>query len=367
MRSTASFVCTHRPARTALLFWGLLPLACGARSSDGGRSEPAADGPAAAGSVASERKLDTDELGSVPAYLEAFAEQGCKTSARCQDSELTQEQCVATRLAALQSITALQLPTVHLNPAQAQTCLSRVEGVSCDPDATALDESLAACGEVFSGEVSAGAACSYDEECELGMLCDKSTTCPGTCKRLSQAGEACNPGCSTGLVCFDGTCQAPLDEGEPCGADTPACAGTSVCKLDQEPATCQPPGHVGVGEDCRYSYCAPGSHCKRDFSGDGSIKCEADVALGKTCIDFDSCVDGAHCEAPLLEEGLCVANVALGDPCTGISLFECKEGQCLDGRCAYPVGLGEPCTEDADCYSNHCDKDKCALAPACSE
>ena len=113
-----------------------------------------------------------------------------------------------------------------------------------------------------------------------------------------------------GLYCADnGTCQALLEAGGPCGIGD-FCVDGAVCN-DDFAGVCEV--LPGVGESCTFG-CESGAYCSPD-----SV-CEAQQPDGAPCDDWNQCL--GYCS---VNTGLCAAEASRGEvretECTG-ELYE---------------------------------------------
>jgi hypothetical protein len=181
------------------------------------------------------------------------------------------------------------------------------------------------------GTLEAGAGCDLAEQCQSGRCGDDAETC-GVCVDVKRPGEACGATavCDYGSNCTDAVCV--LWGGGP-GAACQAPKGSSSCQR--------------------------GLHCPDGF-------CVPRHAVGESCAgevpDFESCVEGAVCDA-----GVCqtIVTVHAGDACDVANL--CEEGTfCTeDGKCRAPlldVGVGGTCGVDVCAAGLGCNYGVCAPA-----
>jgi hypothetical protein len=98
-----------------------------------------------------------------------------------------------------------------------------------------------------------GSKCSYDGDCQSGLVCIASS-----CQEHAAQGAYCfrDVDCQAGLVCQASSCQVPSYPGDPCGPDAPCRFGN--CKS----GTCQALAKLGEScasaDDCLSSSCQGG-------------------------------------------------------------------------------------------------------------
>jgi hypothetical protein len=241
---------------------------------------------------------------------------------------------------------------------------------------------------VFKGTVKRGGDCAVDAECEGVSFCKLGDECPGKCSALLAAGDPCKKSdqCENGLMCTDdGTCAAPVAEGDACGGDVGgSCApGMSCIGEDTEtskPGTCRATSDLfkaKLNDPCDYD---SGMLCEADLSCIASrngvavsLTCAERVGSGDAC-HFGAptqCPDGEYCDADIntgVVEGQCHALPKAGDACVDIpGSGSCSAGLIcdVDQKC-HPVNrLGQPCVSDDGCASERCVSSKCAKKIEC--
>ncbi|MFO0596508.1 MAG: hypothetical protein U0228_14425 [Myxococcaceae bacterium] len=261
----------------------------------------------------------------------------------------------------------------HLVPAQFAACLLDLTDAPC-----AL-VTAAHCDGIFVGNGAAGSTCVLPTQCQPGLACDFSLTCPGRCVPGGQAGAplsaACNANPATGtlvlcepfLECRDGTCQRPLPKAtvgtaclvRPNEVDPPnPCELGAVCfdgrcvalgGLDggcpcQNGLTCELGKCVDPsGPPCGAVHCTPDEFCRNGF-------CVRRLPEGASCSPFS-----LECAAGLSCDGTCRAPRQLGESCSTLTPIPCVRGLvCQAGVCHPPAALGEscqstPCAEEFNC------------------
>ncbi len=195
------------------------------------------------------------------------------------------------------------------------------------------------CGDVFSGAVEQGGACSASFDCASGAPCEEQVCagqcCTGVCgaasppdspPRLAEVGDPCQThfDCVVEAYCeTDGRCaESPDREGERCLF---GCArGDLYCDLST--LTCA--RYAGRGESCDVSaQSAPPCDPAWSFC-DG--ECRDRPGMGEMCDDADRrCVGGLQCDAAT---NACVALGTTGDACaTDRDCIDvCVEPQCAE-------------------------------------
>jgi hypothetical protein len=231
-----------------------------------------------------------------------------------------------------------EVGAVAIDHAAADACVNEMATAACWEDTPA-------CGHVFVGQLEEGAACYgfYDiGECAPGSYC-AGATCPGTCIRHAQVGEACTSG-------VDPMCDPSLE-----------CAAGGTCEPSLPP--------VMVGDACPPAFCPPlscvgpdGPLAVADPSHTGT--CQLPAASGNPCIFDNDCV--GHCvgAAPPTTYGICAPWKQIGDACTP-GARECLSGTSCgpDSHCILLPALGESCVgyqgEGTACLNAWCNAGLC--------
>jgi hypothetical protein len=263
-----------------------------------------------------------------------FAEVTCNGIAACCERQGMPADEAACRLNYRLLADEAEMPDPNLttyDPVAAGQCLEafRVALASCE-GLFGFEEEPEACDRVWTGSLPLGAACQGEEECAPNAQGD--VTCDfdvGICvlEVRGAAGDGCHQTCARengypscygwalstadlddsntvtscwtedGLYCAaDGTCQALLEIGDPCGMDG-FCVEGAVC--DDFSGVCEV--LPGVGESCRFD-CERGAYCSSDNV------CEALKPDGAPCDDWDQClgycdVDTRNCVGAGPERG----------------------------------------------------------------
>jgi hypothetical protein len=274
---------------------------------------------------------------------------------------------------------AIRAGTVVYHGELVSSCLAALDASGCSVDS--LGGST--CTEIFTGTVSAGGDCNWDEECVAGYCSTSDGMCPGTCAARIAEGGTCNgAGCEPGLSCVSGTCQRPATAGQPCeGAGEPPCSGidlTCVGSSSETAGTCTAWSDVlsgGVGAPCNVpdDLCDEGLSCvfAGVVMGMASFECAMPVAADAACsLGYpDPCPDHQYCMmggTPGM--GTCTPLPTAGQPCAS---GQCAVGlRCsstdggMGGVCVVPARLGQPCTGDGGCVSGSCEDGVCST-PGC--
>ncbi len=259
-------------------------------------------------------------------------------------------------------------------------CVQELRNLRCDLPILPVPE---ACRTMFVGTVLEGDRCSIDEECDGDAYCG-GAGCPATAGRCMQRlgnGAACttNNECRTGLLCERGAC------GLPTGVSGGSCGGTTGvgCPADEyclrggglTPGTCTPLNEVYVrqeGESCNETvgYCAPNLSCAVQTFVPSVAECVARVGSGEPCFQASPsmCPEGQFCDGIDIatgdSRGTCAPLPEEGDACPAAL---CARGlHCFRETCVALLELGESCAENAECYSLNCDGGECVEPLVCA-
>jgi hypothetical protein len=147
-------------------------------------------------------------------------------------------------------------------------------------------------GNLCVPRLSEGTACSFDDQCDLGLACDYWTDpFAWVCRALPGAGEPCMSPCR--------------ELGQVCSSLTRAC---------------EPAGQLGAS-------CIARHDCASFYQCDASYRCAEGAAIGEACSRAIPCADPrAHCEY----------------------------GDGFEGTCAMPKPDGATCATDHECESYSC-------------
>lgn len=191
--------------------------------------------------------------------------------------------------------------------------------------------STGVCRNVFRPLVTLGGSCFDDRECVDGTYCEKSMTCPGTCRARAPAGQVIG----NGERCLEGQYTSIESDG-----------GLGLLFV------CRPV--VPAGQPCpNVTACAAGLTCRGDTNTCGTPRAD-----GQACVVVDGGIFGPtivqdcerlHACRPL-DAGIACA--PLGGVGEGCLLGTCKADlRCIDGRCAPPGTTGQACSNVNDCAS----------------
>ncbi|TNE49400.1 MAG: hypothetical protein EP343_12035 [Deltaproteobacteria bacterium] len=174
----------------------------------------------------------------------------------------------------------------------------------CGPDHVCLG--LAATTVCQKGK-SEGETCAQHFECAVGLQCVQQK-----CAQLPKEGETCaSQGCNVGLTCdrTNNTCVKLPTQGQACLSAKPKCAADLVCIQ----GSCQPPGQNGAA-------CGDDEECEPGRLGCGSGgKCEPLPTLGQPCFRDVLCERSVVCD---LQSKRCVERKKEGELCP--FGFECE-------------------------------------------
>lgn len=233
---------------------------------------------------------------------------------------------------------------------------------------------LAAVAAVGCGDDSSGGttACTLDEQCSLGFVCDAgkctqlACTTTGDCLNGDQGcievggGNFCAavdcgcpncPLCPIGMVCDNGTC----GNAAAC-SDTTPCTGTDVC----DGGSCRPcEGAECPGADCTTAGCPSGQECNGETKQCQPITASADGC--DTCTQASDCGGSGWKCAPLPTGNACLPPCSSGNDCeTG---WTCQSGNCtpVSFRCDGCVTAGCAGGQACNPSNNAC----IAATPSC--
>lgn len=335
----------------------------------------------------------------------AYAKAQCSRVARCfgalSKAALGDEDCAEYMEKVIGQSVFASLGTLDptrfvYHPDKAPACLAAIEAADCD----VMFPIPQACDAAIEGLVAAGGECTHPKECQGGLYCDVSQgTCPGTCMARPGEGQPCADGlCAKGLQCEtiidsvttqpSDVCLAPASAQQPCdGGSYGGCRVDMFClgKNATTPGKCIPIANLFVVTDglaCNWtegSLCGPGLHCGLTDGTTLAGTCQGPATSGGACTASlpDMCPAGEFCDVIIGLGGICSKLPVGGQPCTRFGLKAlCRKGnRCLGrdeadplntpGTCFGIVGLTDACTQDALCYSGHCDNDTCATPNYC--
>jgi hypothetical protein len=302
--------------------------------------------------------------------------------------EATQEACELTaaceaRLADLKSAGQV------VRPDDTASCFDALKHASCTTLANQRLGVSPACASLHGGTKKVNESCGGGvvNDCEPGLICDTSATCPGVCRAPESsctegscaAGSFCSSfgdcrpkatanqtcdyvpfeaitenSCADGLFCnFEMKCVARLAENAACNGGTFFECRSGLACIE---GTCQSARQLE--QECNSAdMCATGLYC--DFQ---SGHCETRGAKGATCSNSaGSCAAGLSCAlADGSETGVCqpIGNGSTppdnrpigelnGDCSSAVcplgTRCECTEANCAEQRCQAAPKLGQSC------------------------
>ena len=262
-------------------------------------------------------------------------------------------------------VSAVEKHKLGYDGAAAIECLEALAAAGCDK--TQRDaRDIPACEKVFTGRVSDGAACAFDQECKSQLcnepLCLRDRCCFGTCTPTVES--AVGGPCEIDAQCVEGAycgkqkiCNALARENMTCddldGCDFGlACVGVT----DLDNGTCR--RLPLIGEECPYRLCAEmGAACSPTFT------CVAIGLPGAPCMLDRDCSSFAECDETT---GKCIETPHVGESCV---VFCAGESWCSGLSCVEPLRNGEMCTADDQCTSLYCAEgivfDECTEPAVC--
>jgi hypothetical protein len=173
-----------------------------------------------------------------------------------------------------------------------------------------------------------GESCQQNANCVDGY-CDNTTL---TCAALLSAGAMCTVDnqCQLGLACSRGMCGALADEG-------------SACTMDGD---CKSIGnYCGATGTCR-AYALAGASCASEVCSYLAYRCDSNTSrcvlapeLGEKCVATLDCIDRSYCDSTTSR---CVALLPDGASCQA-------DEQCASGTCLF-----QPMTSPGTCVTLVC-------------
>lgn len=328
--------------------------------------------------------VDTVEVAAVAAPLAAAICGALRDCVGPTDlSALTRrEDCTARFAASLEQSDfgsleqSQQLGHVVIDLTKLDACLRDTRALGC---ALQTERLPASCQLAIAGQRNIGESCNLGADCGADAFCPVNTACPRACQATKPQAAACSGDdeCLRGLVCEAGVCSAPAKAGAACGGTNGAvCALGLGCVGGSESVagTCQPNATLRVGkrgESCGgdvRTLCVEGLSCGYDGK---AVTCQgpADVAASCHLTAPGQCPNDSYCNAtdaktagrctPLPRDGqACV----LGDQCAP---GHACVAQGLMAICQRQSNLGEACSSDAGCRSGACSAQRCSVRPRC--
>ena len=319
-------------------------------------------------------------------WAEEFSAGFCSVVARCRWPGLPHDAALCRAQVSADLFNGHYLPEAvtagHLafDSAAGERCLDGLAALSCEALFTHLTQSfetpVADCAQVWDGQVAEGGDCSLGYECQTGLRCRVTDSCPGTCQATVAPGSACtNDNECAGLAwCISGQCQRLPTEGEPC-LEGVICAPPFSCTYNT--ATCERPRLVGescafeedrsclaglvcfgeqcaqlgrVGEPCQnYSQCEAGLVC-------AGGTCDPAPSAEEPCMEF-RCGQAAWCDTAAVP-ATCTALPEVGEPCANETLCE-PNAYCDAGLCVLRKAAGEACLSPSECADGNCFLSRC--------
>ncbi len=211
----------------------------------------------------------------------------------------------------------------------------------------------------------AGIACSDNNQCTLGDVCDGAGGCsPGATPRVCDDGnecttDSCNPASGCVFTPRTGAC---TDEGNECTTDV--CSG----------GTCTHPARTGTctddGNECTTDVCSAGTCTHPARTGtctDEGNECTTDVCSGGACTHparTGTCTDdGNACTSDACSGGACTHPARANGTACNDGLFCTINDGCQGGVCT--GGAPRNCGDGNSCTADTCDElsDSCVSTP----
>jgi Dickkopf N-terminal cysteine-rich region len=237
----------------------------------------------------------------------------------------------------------------------------------------------ASCQTAIAGQVVIGAVCSIGSDCAGEAFCPQSA-CPRACTARAAKTEACtrDEECQTGLICNVDHCEQPAAVGAMCAGDTSTvCAFGNSCvgSTNTQAGVCKPNAEVQIG--ALDAVCTPGGTLCQEglscaFDGKSGFNCQAAAGTDDSCHLAlpTECPNEDYCDAAdVMTAGTCVTLPSDGAAC--VLGDQCAPGHvCVPDSAKKPVcrrvgDLGESCTVAAMCRSGYCADGSCAKRALC--
>lgn len=325
----------------------------------------------------------------IDTWCERFAEASCARALRCNQSGATDCYEATIGFCARSERPRVLVGARRFDPVAAETCLAQINSATCTLYSIPCT--------VTAPNARLGARCE-DSDCTEGYCSGVSRNtlngqCP-VCVPFVPIGASCvslrcDPSTSYCADFGDGgrRCEALKPDGEPCNGEPQICASFRCPQVDFIDGGAPRCGALPIGSTCQQpSDCADTAYCAQLRQGASSNQngvCRPRIALGQSCVDEqfeDGCADGGTCLGavcrltttqrigqpcesalqclnsdcsdpgpfgpqgqPQTDDGICVDQPTLGEPCFG--LLQCAVGLycALDGGCASPLPEGTAC------------------------
>lgn len=346
----------------------LFSAACGDSASTGGAPAGGAGGAGAAasggapvtGGMGGQGGGGAAASGSVEAdYCAPLAAQLCASAATCDCAEVSPSgsfdpaACEASFTAACLEaygpvVTAVASGDAVVDPARAAACVAAIAAGTPACEAPRGTIPLGLCDAWFFSDAPLGAACDFP------ICAGGAGYCPaGDCVARPGAGDPCSGyECAPGLLCLDGACAAPGQDGDPCDVDD-GCAPPLRClagachALGGPSSACDTAADCALGLDCVGSACTAvdPTPCTDDASCGNQGLCVSLPRCAPLAAQGEGCLSDAHCDVGLYcDAGQCAPLPGDGQPCVNGTFCAPNLGCTTDfGDCAALPGDGQPC------------------------
>ena len=255
-----------------------------------------------------------------------------------------------------------------------EACYEDVRALGCAIQTVRLP---AACRAAIAGQVAAGGVCDIGSDCAGEAFCP--LQCPRQCTPVAAQGGAClrDEECKMGLICDRGFCAPPTAEAAACGGSTgAACAFGASCVGGSNTLSGVCASNASIQSGAVGAACSPsGMLCKEGLScawnGASGFSCQTAVGSGASChLSLPSqCPLDQYCSAPdTMTPGQCAAlpsdgqNCVLAGQCAPRHLCVSENSQAV---CRRIGDLGDPCSGDPLCRSGSCEAGRCVVRAAC--
>ncbi|NUP10400.1 MAG: hypothetical protein HOW73_30490 [Polyangiaceae bacterium] len=247
-------------------------------------------------------------------------------------------------------VAAIEAGEAYVSAEDAAACIALVGASTPSCERPRGTVALGLCPAWFASDVLIGDPCTFPICADGAGFCAE-----GTCVERPSEGDACQSlECAPGLLCLDGECHAPLEDGQSCAVDD-QCTPPSRCIQ----GVCGTPGTEGAscvdatgcvqGLVCDNDVCSlpgPPPCAGHETCGSAALCANVPICLdrggaGAPCTNDDACAESFHCDGALEE---CVALPVAGEPCVNGTF--CAPGLACttdNGDCVAAPGAGEPC------------------------